>query len=164
MSSTPTPSQTALTAPWDRESKFQVNQSTPPLTDEELKHASEELVDQSFVDLFPRAERVYKDPPLTGQTYCLHSFVPTKGATPDEKGVYGFVKCRGSFATLEESQVVADNIIKHYDSVHRIYTSRTGEPFPVFVPGRLKASEEKLVDIRKHAVKTISEDIRQKQM
>lgn len=155
---------TSLTAPWDREPPLNIIPGIPPLTDEELKYASNELVDQSLVALFPRIERVYKDPPLPGQTYCMHSFVPSKGATPDEKGVYGFVKCRGCFSTLEESQVVADNIIKNYDSIHRIYTSKTGEPFPVFVPGTCKASEEKLVDIRKHAVKTISEDIRQKQL
>jgi Family of unknown function (DUF5832) len=162
---TPPPPLTSLTAPWDMDPlNVQALPATVEITPAQVDLALNENLNTTFVDLFPRVDRMYKDPIISGQVYCLHSFVPTQGARPDEKGVYGFIKCRGTYATLEDSKLGARRIVENVDSAHTIYTSRTGEPFPVCgEKSRLAVAEEKdIIDIRKHAVKTISDDIRQK--
>lgn len=167
MTSEITPVRTNLTAPWDRPNTVPSNvDPNVRLTPQQVNDAMKVNVNDTFVDTFPKIDRVYKDPVIHGQMYCLHSFVPTLGSKPDEKGVYGFIKCRGTYATLEDSKVACRNIIENVDSNHVIYTSRTGEPFPVCSENSpfTRADEKDIVDIRKHAVKTISEDLKRKRM
>ena len=70
------------------------------LTEEEVQAAKEQLHKKH---LFPMIDRYYADPIYNGQTYSLHSFIPCEGATPDKRGIYGFMKCRGCFTTMEEA-------------------------------------------------------------
>lgn len=136
--------QTTLTAPWDRT---------------QLQNAVE-----ANVISFPIIDKYYNDPIYNGQLFCLHSFVPTKGAKPDEKGVYGFMKCRGAFQTLDEANQRAEWLIQNVDSYHKILTGRCGKPFPVCEDAKKFCQETETVDIQKHAVKTISQDIKDKRL
>ena len=155
---------TSLTAPWDRVHYARPVANVPALTPEEVEPAFEENYSASLTRLYPRVDRVYKDPTIPGQEYCMHSFVPALGARPDEKGVYGFVKCRGTFPNEQSAAERARFLIEKFDSAHQIFTSMTGEPFPVCAKSSVvaKAKEEDLVDIRKHAIQNISQDVRKK--
>jgi len=120
------------------------------------------LLDSGFTDAFPRADKQYADPMYNNQTYCLHSFVPSKGALPDKEGVFGFMKCRGAFQTVDEAHNRAEWLIRNVDSYHDIQTGYAGRPFPVCRDTRKYVSETKDIDIRKKATQTVSEDLKEK--
>jgi hypothetical protein len=156
---------TSLTAPWDRdENTKQTVSRGVVLTEDEVQEAVATNVDTGITDKFPKVDRLYADPIYNNQMYCLHSFVPSKGAQPDEKGVFGFMKIRGAFQTIDEANQRAEFIIRNVDSYHDIQTGYCGRPFPVCVDTKKFVKETHEVDIRKEAVKTISEDIKQKRL
>jgi len=146
---------TSLTAPWDR---------SEPLTNAQTALAIQENLVTGITDKFPKVDRLYADPLYNNQMYCLHSFIPSKGATPDDKGVFGFMKCRGSFHSLDEANQRAEFIIRNVDSYHEIQTGYAGRPFPVCFDTKKFVQETKEIDIRKKATETISEDMKQKRL
>lgn len=156
---------TSLTAPWDRNEDEQLpKRNTSTLTDEQTEHAVKELLDSKLLEKFPRTDKLYADPIYNNQMYCLHSFVPTKGASPDEHGVFGFIKFRGAFQNIEEANQRAEFIIRNVDSYHGIQTGYCGRPFPVCLDTKKFVNETHEVDIRKQAIQTISEDIKAKRL
>jgi hypothetical protein len=115
--------QNALTSPADkdRSAPNAINRST--LSESELGQAMSELNVRDHVSKFARFDRLYADPTIPNQNICLHSFVPAKGASPDQDGVYGMIKIRGVFATEDEANQRAEFLIKNNDSYHKIYHS-----------------------------------------
>jgi len=150
----------SLTAPWDKTEDEEVDSSQPRLSKKETQEAKKELVQNELLTLFPKSDRFYADPMYGNQVYCLHSFVPTKGAKPDDQGVYGFIKCRGTFSTTAEADQRAEWIIRNTDSYHTIQTAYVGRPFPIFKGNYIK--EVNSVDIKQKAIDTTSEHIKQK--
>ena len=134
---------------------------SPALTESEIEIAVKTLSDTSLTDKFPRIERQYADPAIPLQTYSLISFIPSKGATPDNDGVFGFAKIRGNFASQQEANERAEYIIRNIDSYHKIFQAYVGRPFPITVDEKYCANTEE-VDIRKKATETISEDVKSK--
>ena len=80
-----------------QEFRVQVMESNgmPPLTTEETINALKDL--SISMPSYPSLDRLYADPPVSGQKFALFSFVPAKGATPDANGVYGMA----SFGSLK---------------------------------------------------------------
>lgn len=155
----------SLVAPHDRDRNAvpTVAANIDPLNQEELNNALMELTDESVVkELYPRLERYYADPLYNGQVYCLHSFMPSKGSKPDEHGVYGFMKCRGAFQTIDEANQRANYIIRHYDSINPIHTSYCGKPFPVCKEPKKYIQETSEVDLKEDMQKTISNNVQEK--
>lgn len=155
----------SLTAPSDRSPKdtFKPQQAAPPLTTDEFKNAFETLNNTAFVDKFPRVERKYADPGIPLQLYGLVSFVPAKGATPNEKGIYGFAKLRGNYGTPGEANERAEFIIRNVDSYHQIYHTYVGRPFPCTIKSDYSA-ETAEIDIRKDTTASVSSSIKQKKL
>lgn len=152
----------SLTAPWDRtedNEKYVPKQVT--LTEEEVKEAFATNYNNAFIKKFTQVDKFYADPVFNSQTYCLHSFVPTKGARPDEHGVYGFIKFRGSFTTQKEADERAEYLIRNVDSFHDIYTSYCGRPFPLSSNSRF-VNETNEIDMKSHIKKATSEEIKAK--
>ena len=155
--------ESSITTPEDRDkdNKWKPDQFTPPIEKEELTHALAELNNTSFTDKFPRVDRTYADPQISLQNISLFSFMPAKGATPNESGVFGFAKIRGTFATELEANQRAEYIIKNIDSYNQIFHTYTGRPFPVTLESKYSA-ETSEVDIRKDMAKTVSQNIKDK--
>jgi len=155
--------ESALTAPEDRDltNKWRPQLGVPELSNSETELALEELNITNFVSKFPRVDRTYADPPIPLQNYSLFSFIPAKGAKPNEKGIFGFGKIRGNFNTQEESNMQAELIIRRYDSCNKIFHCYTGRPFPITVSSNFSA-EHNEIDIRKEMTSCISENIKQK--
>lgn len=153
--------ESSLTSPFDRDTtnKWKPQTSTQPLTDEETKNAISSL--HKDVRTFPSVERVYTDPSIPMQNYCLVSFIPSKGATPDKHGIYGFAKVRGVYNTVDESDVRVDYLIRNVDSYHTIYTAKVGHPFPMTTTDKYSA-DHKEIDIRKQMSDSISSDVKSK--
>ena len=151
----------ALTAPEDRdrENKWRPDQSAPPLTNEETAEAMKELHVTDFVKKFPEVSRAYADPALPYQRFGLISFVPAKGATPNESGVYGYAKLRGNFDTQMECDERTEHLIRNVDSVNSIFQCRTGWPFPCTVDSRYSANVSE-IDIRKQMTESVSHNIK----
>ena len=145
---------TSLTTPEDSNVRFKPS-SAPSLTDEQLSAATEQLVNTAFVSKFPVIDRNYADPPLNLQQIGLFSFIPAKGAKPNERGIYGFAKMRGNFATEIEANQRAELLIKDHDSTHTIFHTYVGRPFPITVKESY-ASETSEVDIRRDTVEAVS--------
>ena len=133
----------------------------PPLTEEQVASAMEKLVNTSIIDNFPKVERQFADPPVPLQTFGLVSFVPSKGATPDKDGVYGFMKIRGNYATQQEAAERSEFLIRNVDSYHGIFQAYVGRPFPVTVDPKYSAKVDQ-IDIRKKAGEVISQDVKEK--
>lgn len=146
----------SLTAPRDRGTAQPVlRRNAPPLTDEEMEEArATKIKSLKFTEI----DRQYADPPLMNQRIVLVSFVPAKGATPDEDNIYGMMKVRGVFATEDEANERAEMLIRNHDSYHEIYHAFVGRPFPVTNADGFE-QELQTIDIRQKTVKLISEDI-----
>jgi hypothetical protein len=152
----------SLTSPADRgEGTYKSDIAAPHLTEEQAQAAIHAQSNLDNIRNFPRLERQYADPPITLQTYGLISFVPSKGATPDKDGIYGFMKIRGNFATTQEASERAEFLIRNTDSYHTIFHAYVGRPFPITIDQKYAAKTEE-IDIRKKAIETVSDDIRAK--
>lgn len=157
--------ESSLTTPSDRdlENKWKPEFSRQPLTDDETVNAMKELNVTSFVEKFPRVDRTYADPPVPLQTYALLSFTPAKGATPNDDGIYGFAKVRGSYATTVEAEQRAEFLVRNVDSFHSIYHLYVGRPFPI-TNSTEYASETSEIDIRKSITNNTSSHIRNQKL
>lgn len=155
--------QNSLTSPLDKvqNASTTYNLGAPSLTEQEVKDAMSDLNVTSYVHKFPRFEKFYADPQLQNQNYALISFVPAKGATPDQDGVYGMLKVRGTFATEDESMLRAEHIIRNCDSYHSIYNTYVGRPFPLCA-NKKYITDTTEVEIKKKIVETTSTEIRKK--
>ena len=152
----------SLTSPKDRGNGiYKSDLSAKPLTEQEVTSAMSELVNTSMTDKFPRVERQFADPPIHQQTFGLFSFVPSKGATPDKDGIYGFAKMRGNYATQPEAMERSEFIIRNVDSYHQIYQAYIGRPFPITLDAKYAAKVSE-IDIKKKATEVISEDVKEK--
>lgn len=151
----------SLTSPEDRDrvNKWKPLHSEPPLNAEQTEAAIKELNNTSFTDKFPRVDRTYADPIIPMQYIGLVSFVPAKGATPNENGVYGFAKLRGNYSNEIEANERAVHLIKNVDSHHQIYHTYVGRPFPITISSDYSATTDE-IDIRKEMTKDISTNIR----
>jgi len=152
----------SLTSPSDRDlnNKWRPNQGTPPLTNEEAEEAMKVLNNTDFIKKFPSVDRTYADPPIPMQNIALISFTPAKGATPNESGVFGFAKVRGTYATEIEAEQRAEFLIRNVDSYHQLYHLYVGRPFPITFSSKYSA-ETSEIDIRKETTKSISENIKE---
>lgn len=154
--------ETSLTTPSerDRTKPYQLKGGIPPLNDQQTTDAMNTLCDKRVVDnTFPMVDRVYCDPAIPMQNYCIFSFVPAKGATPDKDGFYGFAKVRGSYATVHETDERTEYLIRNVDSYHKYYTCYVGRPFPITLSSDY-SSESIEIDVRKKTAETVSENIR----
>jgi len=88
-----------------------------------------------------------KDPIYNNQLYNLHSFVPSKDAVPDKDGVFGFIKIRGSFHSLDECNSYAEKIIREIDDKYPILTTYAGRPFPVCINTEKYTLEKTEIDL-----------------
>ena len=149
----------SLTAPCDRnrEKIWRPDIHADPLSREETLVAKQELCQRAFT----RVERSYVDPVVNMQNFALFSFVPAQGSRPNDSGIYGFAKIRGSYATEMEADQRAEYIIKNVDSYNKIYTTYVGRPFPVTVSSNFCDNINE-VDIQKQAQDAISKNIRTK--
>lgn len=145
----------SLTSPRDKPAIPVRRVLASPLTEDEMGEAREAKIKSLK---FAQVDRQYADPPIHNQNIVLVSFVPAKGARPDEDNIYGMMKVRGVFATEEEANERADNLIRNYDSYHEIFHAYVGRPFPVTNSTGFE-KDIQTIDIRKKTVKLISEDI-----
>ena len=150
----------SLTSPEDRDlvNKWVPNSGSRILTNEETIFAMKELNNVDFVNKFPRTESRYSDPPIAFQNIALLSFVPAKGAVPNEHGIYGFSKIRGVYNTEQEANAKAEEIIRTIDSYHQIYHTHVGRPFPLTLSSSYSA-ETTEVDIRQQTSESINASV-----
>ena len=109
----------SLTSPEDRDkiNKWVPNSNSRQLTDQETIFALAELNNTTYTDKFPRSESRYSDPAIAFQNIALISFVPAKGAIPNEHGIYGFSKIRGVYNTELEANAKAEEIIRNISKI-----------------------------------------------
>lgn len=153
----------SLSTPWNLPAGTTpvIETSALSLSSTELKEAKSALYKNEFIRKFPRVERRFADPPVHLQRYGLVSFVPSAGATPDEKGVFGFLKLRGNYDTEHEASEQAERLIRETDSYHKIYTAYVGRPFPITVSSDFSKDVTE-VNLQKDMANTISEDVKKK--
>jgi hypothetical protein len=153
----------SLTAPSDRDPArtYKPTQGHPSLSEDDVKNAMSELNNNKFIKKFLKVERTYADPVETMQRIGLISFVPAKGASPNEKGVYGFAKIRGNYPTDQEASERAEFLIRNVDSYHQIYHAYVGRPFPLTVSSDY-SDEVSEIDLKKSMTESVSSSIKQK--
>ena len=132
------------------------------LTDEQVKAAVAQNVSDVFIRKFPRVEKYLQDPLYNNQTYCLHSFIPAQGATPDEQGLFGLMKCRGTFHSDTEANDRAEWLIRNVDTYNDIFTGYVGRPFPIGKDIKKYVSETIDIDIRKKTAEISTADVKSK--
>lgn len=155
--------ESALTDPSERDTvnRMTFDTNAQPLTDDETKLAKTELVVKEMVTKFPRLERRYEDPPIDLQTYILISFIPAKGATPNQNGVYGWAKVRGVYPTLEQADTRCEYLLKNVDSYHKVFYGFVGRPFPITESSDY-SKEIAEVEIKNQLTESVSNDVKQK--
>ena len=152
-----------LTTPSDRDPNktFKLDEAKEPLTVEETKQAMAALNNNAYTRRFPNVERRYADPVIETQKIGLISFVPAKGATPNEKGIYGFAKLRGNYASEDDANDRAEYLVRNIDSYHQVYHTFVGRPFPLTVSSDYSA-EVSQVDLQSEMTASIRDDIKKK--
>lgn len=153
----------SLTAPWDKlEKQRPLTTNHPSLSEEEFEKAFDELIVKDYTKGgYRRIERRYLDPPITNQNICLFSFIPTKGARPDSKGVYGFGKIRGVYSTEREADERSEDLVRNHDSYHKIFYTNVGRPFPVTISDKFTANVNE-VDLQRQIKAEIAADVKSK--
>ena len=131
------------------------------LSKPELKEAVSSLLDIRPVTKFPRRETRITDPEIPNQRFALVSFVPAVGSKPDSKNMYGSMKVRGAYSSLEEASEKAKELIKKVDSYHKIYTVHVGKPFPITVSSDYSGEVDE-VQLDKQLAEMYSNDIKAK--
>jgi hypothetical protein len=116
----------SILVPYLRQHEVWKPSKAKPLSGDELEIAFKDL----YVDKYLKVDRKYNDPDINGQTYSLFSFTPSSTATPDQHGLYGFVKVRGTFPRLEEAEEKAKELIQKF-STNKIFVCKTGTPTPL---------------------------------
>ncbi|MDB4726406.1 hypothetical protein OAF54_03125 [bacterium] len=116
-----------------------------------------------YVPPFRELERGLADPAVPQQSFGLISFIPSKGATPDKDGFFGFAKLRGNYSTVQEASDRAEFIIKNHDSYHKIYTTYVGKPFPI-TQVDLKDDNRQEINIKNKAKQTMSDDVKERRV
>jgi hypothetical protein len=113
--------------------------------------------------LFTRADRHFVDPPLNNQDIALFSFVPSIDAKPNKFGVYGFIKIRGTFPNVTESDQRAAELLQKHDSMHKIYHIKVGTPAPIVNPKMSAhfAASINEVDVKADAKNDISKFVKE---
>jgi len=149
----------SILAGQDKLDRERLTQKILELSEDDLSKLYKELNIRGGLEKIDRRERYINDPPLPQQNFCLHSFVPSKGSKPDKDGVYGWLKCRGTFNTQMEMDQRAEQIIRNVDSFHHIFHGKVGVPFPFSLdPKYVEDTVE--IDIRNKARKDASEDMK----
>lgn len=118
----------SILVPYLRQHEVWKPSKAKALSGDELEKAFEDL----YVDKYLKVDRKYNDPDINGQTYSLFSFTPSSTATPDQHGLYGFVKVRGTFSRLEEAEEKSKELIQYF-SANKIFVCKTGSPIPLQV-------------------------------
>jgi hypothetical protein len=136
------------------------DKSAPPLTNDEVVAAVSENSAVDYIKKFPRVDRNFADPVITNQMIGLVSFIPAKGAKPNDKGIYGFAKLRGNYMTEEDANTRAETLIRDIDSANIIYHTYVGRPFPL-TNSRKYAAETSEVDIRRDTTEAVSSKIKE---
>jgi hypothetical protein len=151
----------SLTTPSDRNlvDRWLPEQGKPKLTETEVSSAVSTLSQKAYLEKFPQFDRVYCDPPMAMQQFGLISFVPSRGATPDSNGIFGFAKLRGNFSTILESDERAEKIIRDVDSYNSIKHCVVGRPFPLTTSEDFSEVVNE-IDIKKVATEEISSNIK----
>lgn len=144
----------SLATPRDRPDKPIRQPTHPPLEGDALAAAAATLNRKAFAQV----DRQYADPPIKGQKIVLFSFMPSKGAKPDQDGWYGMAKVRGVFGNEDEANEHAEKLIRDHDSYHEIFHAYVGKPFPVTNQSGYE-EEIKTIDVKNKTVRLISEDI-----
>lgn len=108
----------------------EVDPTAPNLTKEEYTEAKNVLYKKAMLK-FPKVLKQRVDPPLNGQVYCLHTFVPAEGASPDSDGCFGILKFRGAFPNVNEADEHAERIIRTVDSYNVNFIGFVGKEFPL---------------------------------
>lgn len=147
---------TSLTATQDRPKDF-VYQPSPKMT---LSNKQTAAALKTNTASFPRLEQVWMDPPYRNNRFVSVSFVPCQGAKPDKKGMFGMLKVRGVYETDQEQKDHAESIVRNIDSYHIIAQGEVGRPLPIGPDLEGLCRSVNAVDIKDHAVDTISKDIK----
>lgn len=150
---------TQLASTVDMMSRTITNPDRTDLSLLEAKEASSVLVKNNL--LFPRSVKSIHDPIIAGQEYGLISFTPAKDVSPNQNGIYGVLKSRGNFGTLEEAQKYAENLVRNHDSYNEIHTIRVGQCIPLSKRTEL-VEETNLVDVNKEVESIVSQDVKSK--
>lgn len=155
--------ESSLTTPQDRDlnNKWKPDLSASPLTNTEAEHAMNDLNKTEFIHKYPKIDKTYQDPVIPMQNIGLISFIPAKGATPNEHGIFGFAKLRGNYATELESNQRAEYLIRNVDSYHQIYHTYVGRPFPITNSSEFSAVTDE-IDMKKEAATAMSNSVRDK--
>jgi hypothetical protein len=132
-----------------------------PLTGKEYKEAEKELIVTDIIGKFPSTYKYSVDPIYRDQSYCLHSFIPSKGATPDEDGVFGMIKLRGSFPSIQEMNERSEDIVRELDSYNKIFHGYTGRWAPITTSSKYTA-EVYEVDLQEKIKNVVGNDIKSK--
>jgi len=118
-----------------------------PLTKDQVKTASKILLKKNYVKLeFPRVNKLRRDPRLDRQEIFLFTFIPSAQASADKDGVFGCIKMRGNFPSVEEADEYAEKLLVN-DSYNEILYGRVGVEMPLSLdPNYCENTKE--IDIR----------------
>ena len=136
-----------------------VDKLAEPLQKDELKKALENLQKTALIsDEFSVRETRIIDKPIQGQKYCLCSFIPSSSAKPDKDDVYGMLKIRGTYNTIDECDSASIDIVRNTDSYNKIIYGQVGHPIPITLNDKYDKDCIN-IDVSEKASSTITENI-----
>jgi hypothetical protein len=98
---------------------------------------------------YPRRMKFRIDPSIPGQQVGLISFIPSKGAIPDNDGCFGLLKLRGNFNTEQDADAMSEHLVRNVDTYTPIDMVYIGKEFPLFLDNSIYVKETREIDVRK---------------
>ncbi len=131
------------------------------LTPEQAKVAFKHLAIKDC--LFPKlVHRNYDDKEVRNQKIGLFTFIPCSDVKPDKNGLYGIIRLRGNFSTVEKADDHANYLITSVSSYDEIMYAPIGRDCPVAADPAKFCQELKEVDIQKEMEKVTVQNLRKK--
>jgi hypothetical protein len=111
---------------------MRANPKRQDLSNKQMREAEKTCIHTDYMKLkFPRERKFRVDPTVNGQQFCVISFIPSPGATPDKDKCFGVLKVRGSFATQHEAEQHAQHLLRKFDSYSDYDITYVGKDFPL---------------------------------
>jgi len=133
------------------------------LTPEQAKVAFKHLAAKDYVTKFPRILHVnYDDKEVRNQKYGLFTFTPAPDVQPDKNGLYGIIRLRGNFSTIEKADDHANYLITKVSSYDEILYAMIGRDCPVAADSTKFCQELKEIDVQKEMEKVTVQNLRKK--
>src|SRR5690349_8352301 len=125
--------------------------------------AFDHLACRSYINKFSRVtHKNFDDKKPKNQEIGLFTFTPSPDVKADKNGLYGIIRLRGNFPSVEKADEHANYLITNVSSYDEILFANVGRDYPLAADISKFCQELKEIDVQKQMEKVTVENLRKK--